>query len=179
MKNDTDKLLLQQLKQGDIAAYESLFKKYYKLLNVEAYLLLEDRMEAEDQVQLLFIELWNKKVHLNIQTSLKGYLRKAIRNRCLNTIEKWKLEEKRFNNRFDVNSDRTEPDWMERIEMENEFNSLLETLPPQRLQAFYLVYMDKKRYKDAAEEMGITINSIKTHLKLAVKDLRRKFINYK
>src|SRR5690606_24931383 len=104
---------------------------------------------------------------------------KAIRNRCLNTIEKWKLEEKRFNNRFDVNSDRTEPDWMERIEMENEFNSLLETLPPQRLQAFYLVYMDKKRYKDAAEEMGITINSIKTHLKLAVKDLRRKFINYK
>lgn len=179
MKNDTDKLLLRQLKSGDITAYENLFKEYYKLLNLEAYLLLEDRMEAEDQVQLLFIELWNKKLFLNIQTSLKGYLRRSIRNRCLNVIEKRKIEERKFNDGFHMDGNQVVPDWMEQVETESEFNSLLETLPPQRLQAFYLVYVDKKRYKDAAQEMGITINSIKTHLKLAIKDLRRKFINYR
>lgn len=179
MKNDADKLLLQQLKYGDIAAYENLFKKYYKLLNVEAYLLLEDRMEAEDQVQLLFIELWNRKLHINIQTSLKGYLRKSIRNRCLNVMAKWKVEERKLRGEFPAYNEWVEPDWMERRETESEFDALLATLPPQRLQAFYLVYVDKKRYKDAADEMGITINSIKTHLKLAVKDLRRKFTNYR
>jgi len=94
-------------------------------------------------------------------------------------IERRKIEEKKINSGYRAGSDRIEPDWMERGEAENEFNSLLETLPPQRLQAFYLVYVDKKRYKDAADEMGITINSIKTHLKLAIKDLRRKFVNYR
>lgn len=179
MKNDTDKLLLQQLKNGDITAYERLFKAYYRLLNVEALLLLEDRMEAEDQVQLLFIELWNKKLYLNIQSSLKGYLRRSIRNRCLNVIERWKVEERKINSGYRMESERVEADWMERDETESEFNTLLETLPPQRLQAFYLVYVDKKRYKDAADEMGITINSIKTHLKLAIKDLRQKFVNFR
>lgn len=179
MKNDTDKLLLRQLKNGDITAYETLFRAYYKLLNLEAFLLLEDQMEAEDQVQLLFIEIWNKKMYLNIQTSLKGYLRRAIRNRCLNVIEKRKIEGKKFNDGFDLNDSVEEPNWFEQVEAENKISSLLETLPPQRLQAFYLVYVDKKRYKDAADEMGITINSIKTHLKLAIKDLKRKLINYR
>ncbi|WP_257657589.1 RNA polymerase sigma factor [Parapedobacter lycopersici] len=179
MKNDADNLLLQQLKSGDITAYESLFKKYYKLLNIEALLLLADQMEAEDQVQLLFIELWNKKLYLNIRSSVKGYLRTSIRNRCLNVIEKWKTEERKLGNAFAANHDWIEADLEEEHETEQEFDAFLETLPPQRLQAFYLVYIDKKRYKDAADVMGITINSIKTHLKLAVKDLRRKFINYR
>jgi len=179
MKNDAEKFLLQQFKDGDIAAFECLFKKYYKLLNIEAYLLLDDQMEAEDQVQLLFIELWNKRLNLTIETSLKGYLRRSIRNRCLNVISKRQMEEKKLKVGFPAQSDWIDADWMERREKEREFDALLATMPPQRLQAFYLVYVDNKRYKDAADEMGITINSIKTHLKLAVKDLRRKFINYR
>src|SRR5690606_20151835 len=98
-----------------------------------------------------------------------------IRNRCLNVLEKWKTEERRLNTILQVNNDWSEPHW-EREATENEFDAFLDTLPPQRLQAFYLVYIDKMRYKDAADSMGITLNSVKTQLKLAIRDIKRKFI---
>ena len=48
----------------------------------------------------------------------------------------------------------------------------LETLAGQKRVAIQMVYMKGKRYQDAADEMGISINSFKTHLKSGLKILR-------
>ena len=53
--------------------------------------------------------------------------------------------------------------------------TLLGELSTQRLEVFSLVYLEDKKYKEAAEEMGITVNSVKTHLRLALKTLQQKF----
>jgi RNA polymerase sigma-70 factor (ECF subfamily) len=42
----------------------------------------------------------------------------------------------------------------------------------QKLTAVKMVYLEGKKYKDAANEMGISVNSLKTHLKSALKMLR-------
>jgi RNA polymerase sigma-70 factor (ECF subfamily) len=65
---------------------------------------------------------------------------------------------------------------MECKEENANIRSLLKELPVQRLEAFNLVYIENKKYQQAAGEMGISINSIKTHLKLAVKTLRKRFL---
>ena len=62
------------------------------------------------------------------------------------------------------------------VEDDANIRSLLSELPLQRLEAFNLVYIENKKYQQAADEMGISINSIKTHLKLAVKTLRKRFL---
>lgn len=179
MNNNEDMLLLDQLKKGDIKAYEQLFKKYYRSLNVDAYYLLKDETEAEDQVQSLFIEIWDKQLFLNITYSVKSYLHTAIRNKCLTFIEKDKNDHKRFHAYVNTLEDNINENTVEKKETENRLNAILNELPNQRLRAFSLVYLENKKYKEAAEEMGITINSVKTHLKLALKILQQKFAGFK
>ena len=62
---------------------------------------------------------------------------------------------------------------------ENTINLALNELPAQRQKAFKLVYMENKKYQDAANEMRLSVNSIKTHLKLAVKMLQEKLITFR
>lgn len=169
--------LLKELKSGSLRAYEQLFKKYYKPLIIKAFLLLKDEMEAEDLVQTIFIEIWDRQLYLNIDSSVKSYLYRAVQNRCLSYLNKQKTIKKKFTD-YIYAFDEVEDDQVsDQYELEEQFNTALHKLPMQRFEAFNLVYIENKKYKEAAVEMGITVNSIKTHLKLALKVLRKRFVN--
>ena len=174
-----DQILLNDLKNGKKTAYEQVFKKYYKPLALKAYLMLEDEMEAEDLVQNLFISMWQKSHYQSVNTSLKAYLFRAVHNQCLMSLRarkaiQQKLDE--YTERINLEED-IEP--AEQACSENTINLALNELPAQRQKAFKLVYMENKKYKDAADEMGLSVNSIKTHLKLAVKMLQEKLITFR
>lgn len=172
---DQDKDLLDQLKSGDRAAYEIFFKTYYRTLISQAFYVLGDDMEAEDLVQNVFVDFWQQKRYNFINTSLKAYLQRTVYNSCLNAIAKRKSVTKKLQaygaewQAFLEAGVADEEDKNERFA-----HSILKTLPVQQGQAFNLVYLEDKKYKDAAREMGISINSIKTHLKLAVRSLRER-----
>lgn len=173
--DDKEELLLQQIKNGDgQQAYEQVFKQYYKGIVLEAFYILKDEMEAEDLVQSFFLEFWEKQGLCNINTCLRSYLHTAVRNRCFNLLEKRKTQEKRLKGFLDtldessVNPDLEKKDFSKRLE------DILAALPKQRLEVVNLVYLEDKKYQEAANVMGISINSVKTHLKLALKSLRSK-----
>lgn len=171
-----DNQLLALLRNDSLEAYEILFKRYYKSLCLQAALLLTDASEAEDLVVELFIEIWDKKISRKIEQSFKAYLYKSVRNKCINGVKKNKLSKQRQEKyrQYRQEDKEKEPSWLEQRELASIINNVLLELPAQRLKAFTLVYLEKKRYQDAADEMGLSINSVKTHLKLALKVLRNK-----
>lgn len=165
-----DNQIVEQLKQGNQEAFKLLFKKYYKLLNVSAFYILRDEMEAEDTVQNLFLDFWERQLYKNINSSLNAYLKTAIRNRCLKRVEKGTQIQKKL---VDYQYTLTEIEEAEQVPAQEIYTEkVLANLSIQRLQAFTLVHYQNKKYKEAAFEMGISINSLKTHLKLAVKTLK-------
>lgn len=167
----TDQDLLTAFKNGDKAAFEQVFKQYFKPLRLQAYLLLKNGEEAEDQVQQLFLDLWNKQLYRSVHQSLKSYLHAAIRNRCLNCLTKSSVETKK---RLAYVEHATAGHWEEEQGRPTQTGVLavLRELPAQRFNAFRLVHLENKQYAEAAAEMGISVNSLKSHLKLAVKFLR-------
>ena len=176
MEKYQDTALLQAFKKGDITAYEAAFKRYFKQLRVEAFLLLKNQKDAEDLVQELFLDIWNKQLYRNVQHTLGAYLHMAIRNKCLNHLEKEKRVQKKvqaYNPSLTIQPEERE------LSLPSFFQSALNKLPTQRLKAFTLVYMEEKKYEEAAAEMGISINSIKSHLKLAIKSLKNHLYNIK
>ncbi|WP_342332771.1 sigma-70 family RNA polymerase sigma factor [Pedobacter sp. FW305-3-2-15-E-R2A2] len=176
---DEDQILLDRLRNGDHSAYEAIFKKYYKMLSAKAYFMLDDEMEAEDLVQTLFVSIWQKARFHSINTSLNAYLLRAVHNQCIMYLRKRKVSERRLNE-YSLSLD--EPIQEEETESdrnEDNLNLAFNELPVQRQKAFKLVYIEDKKYKEAAHEMGLSVNSIKTHLKLAVKALQKKLINFK
>lgn len=166
-----DQDLLTALKKGDELAFEQVFKQYFKPLRLQAYLILKNGEEAEDQVQQLFLDLWNKQLYRSVHQSLKSYLHASIRNRCLNYLAKSSVENKK---RLEYAAHSTAGLWEEVQDRpaEGGFLAMLHELPAQRFNAFRLVHLENKQYTEAAAEMGISVNSLKSHLKLAVKFLR-------
>ncbi|RXK85604.1 RNA polymerase sigma factor [Filimonas effusa] len=162
--------LLERFKKGDVQAFEAVFKSCYPLLKTEAYLLLDDDEEAEDQVQQLFIDIWNKSLYKNIDVSIRAYLYRSIRHKCLNFLEK-KRRHERMVLEYAQTTEEVEPE-KRQDELPAHMHQALLELPPQRLAAFNLVYLEEKSYKAAAIEMGISVNSLKTHLKMGLKFLR-------
>lgn len=173
-----DQILLDELKSGSNAAYERVFKKYYKMLVAKAYFILEDEMEAEDLVQNLFVTMWQKSHFISIKNSLKAYLYGAVHNQCMMVIRNRKVSDRRMN-AYKEEVFEAEEQEEEAKEYHGHFDLAFQELPIQRQRAFKLVYLEDKKYKEAAEEMGLSVNSIKTHLKLAVKALKDKLIKFK
>lgn len=173
MNHHSDLYLLALLKDGDIKAFDRLFLKYYKLLCANAYSLLRDEQEAKDIVQLFFVEMWEKKLFMGLEGDIKGYLYRSVHNRCLNQQRKQLTEQKKqemFVQSREVYE--TDDQWTE-----NEPANLQEALlamPVQRREALQLVYLQNKKYRDAADVMGISINSLKTHLKIGLRVLRER-----
>ncbi len=174
-----DSELLVALKKDSLEAYELLFKKYYKVLCLQAVILLKDTTQAEDLVQELFVQLWDKKSYRRIDQSLKSYLYSAVRNKCFNKLRKEKLEKQKKEEYKNYQLRKRMPVWIEQKELSAQIKRVLQEFPPQRLRVFTLIYLENKRYRDAAEEMGISINSVKTHLRLALKVLREKLESFK
>ena len=87
-----DKELYLKLKEGDERAFQTLFRKYYSAMCHFASQFLNDSELAEEIVQDMFVKIWEKRASLNIETSVKHYLFRSVRNQCLNQIQHEKIK---------------------------------------------------------------------------------------
>lgn len=172
MSNFGDHLILQLIKEGQIEGYRALFARYYKPLCMQAYLLLKNNEDAEDVVQSTFIYLWNNNKFEDIQTSLSAYLGISVRNACLTHLRKSRKEQEGMDDYITLSAsgDHHDVEYMDEVfkKMEGE----IEQLPAQCRQVFQLVYFEKKSYREAADISGVSINTVKTQLKIAMSRLR-------
>lgn len=177
MNHSSDIELVERLKAGDVTAYDALFMKYHKLLCLNAYWFLRNEAEANDLVQTFFLDIWDKKLYLQFNGDIKGYLHQAIKNRCLTLLKKQKAEREQqaaftqLQEETCMGIPDVSPDY---------YKQLLTTINDMAIQkrsAIQMVYIQGKRYQEAADEMGISINSFKTHLKRGLKVLRHAIIN--
>jgi len=63
-----------------------LYDEYYQYLYETVYRIIPVDDDVQDILQNVFIEIWKKYEVLNIQNSLRLYLRKAAINRCMNHL---------------------------------------------------------------------------------------------
>ena len=177
-----DKELYLKLKEGDEGAFQTLFQKYYSSMCNFANQLLNDRELAEEVVQDMFVKIWEKRLTLNIETSVKHYFFRSVRNHCLNQIQHEKIK-KQYANRVleaanqEVNTEQyyLEVDLIKRIE-----NSI-DSLPPKRKEIFRLSREQGLKYKEIADILGISVKTVEAQMGLALKYLRedlKDFSNY-
>ncbi len=167
----SDQELVALIKAGERKAFDLLFKKYYKLLLANALLIVENEDNAKDIVQSFFIEFWQKKIYDCLEGDIKGYLFKCIYNKSLNYIKQKKNYDKKLSN-----YQRNLPVIVYQKEftsLQNEITPIISKLPLQQKRAFTLVYLLQLKYGEAANEMGVSINTIKTHLKNTMSLLKK------
>jgi len=137
---------------------------------------------AEEAVQELFVRIWEKRSRLNIETSVKHYFFRSVRNHCLNQIQHQKIKQQ-YASRIkelsvqEIDSDQNyiEVDLLERIEKS------IDSLPAKRQEIFRLSREQGLKYKEIAEELNISIKTVEAQMGLALKHLRedlKEFSNH-
>ncbi len=177
MDNQSDSLLLLRLKRGDLQALERVYKRHRPALLAKAVFMLRDNAQAADLVQALFIEFWEKRLYEQIDDNLGGYLFRAVHNRCLNVLKAQKVQHQREERHQADYVDREEAPEIEVGLDKGLVERLLGQLPPQKREVVTLVVLEDRKYQEAADIMGVSINTVKTHLRLALQQLRETVKN--
>ncbi|ARS40281.1 hypothetical protein CA265_11710 [Sphingobacteriaceae bacterium GW460-11-11-14-LB5] len=174
MSSITEKSLLNALIGGDRKAFIQIYEYYWLPLLLHAERMLNDEQQAQDVVQDVFVMLWEKRDTLIIQSSIKGFLYAATRNRILNVFKKEKVKANHFNTL--ANSEESETIQTDYLIREKELEALIESeiekLPPKMRTVFLLKRKDQLSYKEISTTLGISDLTVKTQMNKAIKILR-------
>ena len=171
--------LISQLKTGHLEVFESLFKQYYKGLCFYAYKLLDNEAEAEDIVQELFAKLWTNRADLNINTSIQAYLYGAVRNACFNQLKHRQVRTAYSNEQTERQDNLAyNPNTVDANELNILIESSIVNLPPERQKIFLLSRSEGLKYKDIAEQLGISIKTVEAQMGKALSYMRTALKDY-
>jgi RNA polymerase sigma-70 factor (ECF subfamily) len=167
MSGNTDEVLIQHIKQHDQRALESLFEKYFYSLSNFAYSFVKSTELAEEVVSDVFFNIWSKREKLEIKDNLKGYLFLATRNQSLNyrSKENFNTEEVDVTKEYiNIPEFEAADSDIQYKELEIEIQHILEELPPQRRLIFKLNRLDGLKYKEIAETLSISVNTVQKQM---------------
>ena len=169
-KGDSD--ILELLANDKEKAFRLIFDRYYAALCAVARIYFDDSQQAEDIVQQLFIKLWEQPHLQTIHDSIRNYLLTSIRNSCVNQLAKKQVEEKRLQTHFRPEEMEETFDFMVNQEEQLIFKQAMEQLPIQCRRSIELVYFSNQTYRDAAGQMDVSVNTVKSHLKIGLRKLK-------
>ena len=173
--SEKDKYILELFRTSPKEAFRLLFDAYHMTLCIYAVQLTDSFEMAEDIVQDFFIYFWEKKYYLKINQNLRYYLYLSVRNAAINTLQKNNMLSMEELSGLDMSIPEESIDEEEQEERNKLLLEKLQKLPRQELQVVRAVIMENKKYKEAAEELHISVNTLKTHLTRALRQLRKEY----
>ncbi len=175
-----DNELYLKIREGDERAFQSLFRKYYAILCNYARQILEDKVLAEETVQEMFVKIWEKRQALTIETSVKNYFFRSIRNHCLNQIQHEKIKKQYAGRVLDLARQELDPEqnFIE-VNLIRRIEESIASLPPKRREIFRLSREQGMKYKEIAEALNLSEKTVEAQMGLALKHLRNELKDYR
>jgi RNA polymerase sigma-70 factor (family 1) len=162
--------------QGEEQGFNYFFAQLYEPLVHFAFTILNDKSEAEDIVEDSFLKFWERRSEIEKATTLKSYLYTIVRNACLTTIGR-----RNYAKSYEVHIKRSPesftPDVQQKIIISESMHQVylaLKTLPPKCRQVFSMLYVQGKPVKEIAEELELSVSTVKSHNAKALKLLREQ-----
>lgn len=168
------------IQKGEEAAFESVFKAYYSRLCSYANTMLNDSEEAEEMVQNTFIVLWENRANVDIHTSLKSYLYRAVHNSCLNRIKHMKVRQE--HSAYVLHTQEEEVESTSNVvignELQQQINVAIEQLPPQCKRVFTMSRYENLTYAEIAAQLEISVKAVDKQMVRALRILREQLKDY-
>lgn len=178
--------LLERIKEGDTKAFEEVYKTFYADLCNFSYTILHDYALVEETVDDVMFYLWDHRNEIEV-TSLRPYLMRSVHNRSLNARNA-KANRVMRNNTVPVEDivdyvdslfDDSHPlTLLLRDEQEKVIRSAISSLSDQCRTAFELSRYEHLTYAEIATKMGISVNTVKYHIKHAIQVLTERLRPY-
>ena len=168
--------LAQKVRRGDHCAFERLYKHFYASLCEFVLRYVQNKEIAEDIVQSLFLDIYEKGADWNPTDNVKTYIFTSARNKALNYLRD---NEEHLSTQWTGNAHISPPLNYNPVEEEQYFKDLQRALqdaykcmPEKRRLVFLLSRESNLSYKEISKVLNISVKTVETHMGRALKALR-------
>ncbi len=172
-----DQLVIKHINQGDKRAFKNVFDQYFNPLTGFGYKYVKDQFVVEDIVQEAFIGFWEVRQDFDHINAVKSFLYTSVKNKCLNHIKHQAVVKKHEPAvAYELESDHY---FGSRVIEEETFNQLFQEIKnlPRSAQAIMLLSLNGLKNQEIADELNISLNTVKTQKKIAYSKLKEKMGN--
>lgn len=173
----TDAQLYALIRAGNHPAFTEVYERYWDVLFIHAFKIIKDEEKAMDIVQDIFTVLWENAGDSAIQVSLKAFLYTSVRNKTLDMLRRQAVAD-RYLDSFVRYVAQGYHDTEETVSF-NELSSLLDAsvadLPPKMQCIFRMSLTEGLSHSQIAEELNITVYTVKKTITRARHFLRSCF----
>lgn len=162
-----------RLKEGNEAAFQELYNRYAPTVRAVAYSKLNSVEAAKEIVQEIFMDLWERRSHLNIE-SLPKYLTVAVKYQVINHFKK-QITIKKHAHYYKTFERIVGEETLQEVEFESLQEALekgMSRLPPKTQTIFKLSRVEHKSIAEIADELNLSQQAIKYHITQSLKELR-------
>jgi len=173
LKSKTTNDLALRLRKNDISAFNTLYWRYHTAIYANALRLLKDPVIAEDIVQDVFITLWEKRLLIDPNQDIAGWLFVVCHHKSVDQLKR-KLRQSIAEKVLQPVIE--DPHTFE-IDIEEEqiraIERAVDQLSPQKRKVFELCKVQHRTYEKAAEELHISKYTVKEYLAEAIVSIKK------
>ena len=153
----------------DHTDFDELFRLYYAELFLFARRFLAREADCEDMVSAAFEDVWRNFGAIEREAA-RAYLYKNVRNKCVDHLRRDATRRRHAELYARLSEGYDHADRMAELhEREQIVSRVLNSLPDYTRQIFTACYVDRKQYREVAEEMGISPNTVKKYISRALR----------
>jgi RNA polymerase sigma-70 factor (ECF subfamily) len=170
--SDADADLVERYLAGDMTAFDELMIRYERQIYRVCYRFVDNRDDAMDLAQEVFIKAFEHLATFRRESSLKTWLYRIAMNHCINHVKKHSQE---FVEVTETTA-RVSPSvhgQMEEREERDQFRQLVKQLPPKQKAILELRINEQLSYEEIAKISGRSVSTIKASVFFALEKLRK------
>ena len=170
-----DEALIKRFTGGDMQAFDKIYAVFNNKLQKFIFSLVKTETDTEDLVQEVFVKLWENKNKLKNTASFDTYLFTIaynatvsfLRNRAkdmqyVEYVKSVQIELDNFSFIDEINKE----------EVHEKLHRLIEKMPPRQREVFKMKHFKDYSYKEIAEILNISVNTVENHIVKAHKYLK-------
>lgn len=164
--------------------FEQFYITWYSRAKHFAWEYVLSEEDAENIIQDVFLDLYQKRMLLNDQINQVAYLFTSIKNKCIDYLRRKLLEQEaaqKMQEEFDLSLrmkfdslESFETDWGSDQKLERTIQKALDSLPERCKEIFIMSKIEGKKQREIAEELNISIKTVENQMTIAYKKLKEE-----
>ncbi len=171
IKDLNDEQLVDFLNKGEEAAITEIYNRYWEKLLGVAFIHTKDKDAAEEIVQEVLINLWDRRSVLKIN-SLQNYLASAVKYAVIHSIQRSERRAFIVSNEFTQRTNNYSEQEIYARFLNEYINGLVDKLPDKCKIVFKCSRQEGKNTAEIASELNIAEKTVEAHLTKAIKFIR-------
>ncbi len=156
--------------------FKIIYETYHQKIYSYSKFITHSEIIAEEITQQIFMKLWEIRHQIDAIINFEGWIAKVVRNKCYTYLRRLANERQILDNFFD--SDEISSFTTENIILTNELllnlKKIIIKLPQQQQKVYLMSRQEEATYNGIAEKLGISVNTVKSHMKAALKKIREE-----